>query len=402
VPRFEPFQGLRYNLERVEPADVTAPPYDVIDIDERAALAARHPHNVVQIDLPLPSTEGGDPYEAAARRLDSWKHDRVLVRDPEPSFYVYRMDHTDERGQHHHTTGVVGSLTLRPPGEVAEGEQPILPHEHTTPKAKTDRLDLTRATRANLSAVWGLSPASGLSDLLDTGHPPLAAWTDDDGTGHALWQLTDPARLAAITSSVSGAPVVIADGHHRYETALNYQRERRADDGPGPWDATMVYVVELAEHELTVQPIHRLVTGLPGGFDLVDALRPFFDVSPAGPVDPTIVDRMADQGVLALLTLRGAWTLRPRDDALAGARDLDSSRLDVALAALPPHELTFQHGVDQVVAHVEKGDAQAAVLLRPATVAQIVDIAHGGERMPPKTTFFAPKPRTGIVFRELA
>jgi uncharacterized protein (DUF1015 family) len=405
VPAFEPFRGLRYNLDRVDLADVTAPPYDVIDRDERAELVARHPDNVVQVDLPVADDDhddgGDDPYAAAAARLGAWRHQRILVHDPEPSFYVYRMDHTDEQGRHRHTTGVIGALTLSPPGGVVEGEQPILPHEHTTPKAKSDRLELTRATGCNLSPVWGLSPSSGLSELLDTGHPPLAAWHDEHGVGHAVWQLTEPARLAAISAAIASEPIVIADGHHRYETALTFQREQRETAGEGPWDATLVYVVELAEHELTVLPIHRLLGGLPPAFDLPGAFDPFFELSPAGPLDAATVERMSVDGVLMLVTPDGAWSLRPRPKVLEAARDLDSSRLDVALAALPPHEVSFQHGVDHVVARIRAGDAQAGVLLRPATVAQIVEIARGGDRMPPKTTFFHPKPRTGVVFRTL-
>lgn len=400
MPRFEPFRGLRYNLDRVDLAEVSAPPYDVIDADDRAALLGRHPDNIVQVDLPI-DDGSGDPYEAAAERFRSWRRSGVVVQDPEPSLYVYRMNHTDEQGQHRHTTGVLGALTLRPPGEAGPGEQPILPHEFTTPKAKSDRLQLTRATATNLSAVWGLSPAPGLSGLFDTHHPPLAAWTDEDGVGHELWQITDPSSISAIAEAVSSHPVVIADGHHRYETALNYQRERREGDGDGPWDAGMVYVVELADDELTVLPIHRLISGLPPDFDWLGALEPFFETRPAGTVDVSITERMQTEGALTLVTAEGAWFLVPRPEAMAGARDLDSSRLDVALAALPGHELVFQHGVEHVASRVAKGDAQAGVLLRPASVAQIVEIAHGGERMPPKTTFFHPKPKTGVVFRSL-
>jgi hypothetical protein len=163
----------------------------------------------------------------------------------------------------------------------------------------------------------------------------------------------------------------------------------------------MTYVVELVEEQLTVQPIHRLLSGLPDGFDVVGALAPFFTTTKVGEIDASIVERMKATGSLALVTSVGAWLLEPRADALASARDLDSSRLDVALAAFPPHELVYQHGVDNIVARVEKGDADAGVLLRPATVGQIVDIAHGGERMPPKTTFFHPKPRTGAVLRDV-
>ena len=209
--------------------------------------------------------------------------------------------------------------------------------------------------------------------------------------------------MAAITDAVGSNPVVIADGHHRYETSLAYRDEQRAQGAPpgAASESTLVYVVELVDDELNVLPIHRLVSGLPAGFDLAAALEASFVLTPAGSIGADIAERMAAHGALVLVTAEGAWYLEPRPETLAAARDLDSSRLDVALAQLPGHELTFQHGVDQVLAKVASGQAQAGILLRPASVAQIIDIAHGGERMPPKTTFFHPKPRTGVVFRLL-
>jgi uncharacterized protein (DUF1015 family) len=196
--------------------------------------------------------------------------------------------------------------------------------------------------------------------------------------------------------------VVVADGHHRYETSLAYKAEREAADGQaGEAGATLAYIVELVEDELTVHAIHRLVCGLPEGTDLVAALAPWFEEVGSPPADQPVTAAMVEAGCLALVLPDREVLLRPRPDALADARDLDSSRLDVGLAALPPHELRFQHGVDNVRAAVASGRVQAGVLLRPATVAQIEATAHGGERMPPKTTFFHPKPKTGLVFRSL-
>lgn len=411
MPAFEPFPGLRYGLAH-DLADVTSPPYDVITGVERAALLSRHPDNAVGIDLPVADasvagtgaaeslTTTDDPYTGAALTFQRWQTDGVLVPD-EPAFYVYRMDTVDEAGAPRHTTGVMGALALSRPGE---GE--ILPHEQTTRKAKSDRLDLTRATRANLSAVWALSPASGLTDLLDTGEPPLATWTDGDGVAHSLWVLTDPGRCDDIRKLVGASPVVIADGHHRFETALTYRDEQRASNGDiaGGYDSVLTYVVELAEDELNVQPIHRLLSGLPADFDLRDALTSWFDIASGGPidaVDASIVTEMQRRGALVLVQPGGHWFLTPRPEAFDGARDLDSVRIDEACGDLPDHSFIFQHSVIHAVDRVRAGDAQAAILLRPASVAQIIDIANGGERMPPKTTFFYPKPRTGVVFRRL-
>jgi len=403
MARFEPFPGIRYDPEVIDPGLVTAPPYDVLNDAERDALLARDPHNVIAVDLPVaPGAEGADAdYQRAATLFQQWQDEGVLITD-EPSFYAYRMGYTDDAGRPRQVAGIIGALELSPP-EVGS----VLPHEQTTPKAKTDRLRLYRATGANLSAVWGLSPAEGLGALAELPGPPVARWTDDLGVHHRLWQITQPGILEAISDAVGSQPVVIADGHHRYATALQHRDERHeAGAGDGPWDLVLALVVELAEDHLDVQPIHRALSGLPEGLDLVEALERWFDVSPdETPPDATVVDRMVVAGCLTLVTPKGAWSLTPRPEAMAGSRDLDSSRLDVALAGLSEQHgeigVAHQHGVDRVQALIESGDADAGVLLRPATVGQILEIAHGGERMPPKTTFFSPKPSTGQVFRSI-
>jgi uncharacterized protein (DUF1015 family) len=394
VPRFEPFPGLRYSPSHIKTLDdVVCPPYDVISDTERQVLEARSPSNVVRLELPH-DDRAGDRYTRARELLDSWRDGGILHRDAGPAFYGYRMSFTDPAGHQSRTVGVIGALGLEPPGEG------ILPHEETTPKAKTDRLELLRATRANLSPIWGLSPGSGLSAHLDPPPHPLERATDDDGVVHEMWPISDPGRIEAIRRAVEAQPVLIADGHHRFETALNYRAEQSA---PGPDDgAVMALVVELSEEQLTVQAIHRLLVGLPGGFDLPAALEDWFDVTPAEPVDRTILGRMQEAGALAVLTPTQAFLARPRDKVMeAATHDLDSSRLDVALGGLPAHQVIYQHGWENCAAAVASGSAAAAVLLRPATVEQIAAISRGGVRMPPKTTFFWPKPRTGLVIREL-
>ena len=372
-----------------------APPYDVIDASQRAALAQRDPHNAVRIDLP-DEADGEARYQIASDLLDTWLADGTLVVDGQPSFTVYRMTSTGEDGAEHRTTGVIGALELTAPGT------DILPHEHTTRKAKSDRLDLLRSCRANLSAIWALSLAKGLTDLLPVRDAPLADVVDEDGVRHTVWRVDDPSVVAAVSAAVAEQPVVVADGHHRYETSLTYRAEREAADGDaGAAGATLAYLVELVEDELTVHAIHRLLSGFPEDLDLLAALAPWFEAAGPPPADLPVTTAMADAGCLTLVLPDREVLLRPRPDALADARDLDSSRLDVALAVLPDHELRFQHDVGQVRAAVASGDAQAGVLLRPVTVAQIEATAHGGERMPPKSTFFHPKPKTGLVFRSL-
>ena len=393
MPRFEPFIGIRYDTATLDPALVTAPPYDVISPTDRATLVGSASANVVRIDLPI---DGEDPYGDAARQFAQWRSEGVLVDDDQPSFTVYRMDAPDENGIVRHTTGVIGAMELTRPGE---GD--ILPHEFTTPKAKSDRLDLLRSTRSNLSAVWGLSPAQGLTALLDTNEAPLCQF-EADGVTHSVWRITDADRIDAIRTTIGSAPIVIADGHHRYETSLAYRDERRASDGDGgAAESVMTFVVELVEDELDVGPIHRLLSGLPEDFDLLAAFTPYFEIESFVFTDASTVRRLQELGGLVLVVSEGAWLLRPRAETIAATRDLDSSRLDLALASLPDHALVYQHGVDHIRSAVESGAAQAGVLLRPVTIDQIIEIAEGGEKMPPKSTFFAPKPRTGVVFRSI-
>jgi uncharacterized protein (DUF1015 family) len=395
VASFQPFPGIRFNLARVDLADVLSPPYDVIDDRLRADLAGRSPYNAVHIDLPV--REGTmDRYEVARRKLQEWRAGGILVTDEVPSFTVYRMSYADDAGRDRQTTGVIGALELSPPGS------DILPHEHTTPKAKSDRLDMLRSCRANLSAIWGLSLAKGSTDLLPVGNPPAAEVTDQNGVGHTIWIVDDATTCRAISEAIAARPAVIADGHHRYETSLTYRAERTAADGvAGPAAFTMAYIVELIEDELAIRAIHRVISGLPDGFDLLDALSPCFEAIGPPASDLPLTAAMERAGALAAVLPSGDVLLRPRPEALANARDLDTARLDLALAALPPHQLTYQHDPASIREAVARGSAQAGVLVRPASIAQIEATAHGGERMPPKTTFFHPKPKTGLVFRSL-
>ncbi len=388
VPRFEPFPGLRYR-DDVDLDAVTAPPYDVISPAARSELAGRTAYNVVHVDLP-DEAEGPDRYTRAAERLAQWEGEGVLVRDAEPRLYVYRMGYRDRDGRPRQTTGVLGALGLVPP---ADG---VLPHERTTPKAKTDRLELLRATATNLSPIWGLSLAEGLAELCEPTGPPLGRATDEDGVHHRFWPVTSPALIEALAERVASAPVVIADGHHRWETSITY----RDEVGPGPADLTLALVVELAPDQLDVRPIHRLLRGLPSDLDLLDALSSWFEVLETQPPDPSLPARAEEAGALGLALPGGrAALLRPLVGAFPDdTPDLDSSRLDVARAALPQHDVVYEAEIDAVLAEVGAGEAVGAVL-RPATVAQIAATAHGGDRMPPKTTYFWPKPRTGFLFR---
>ncbi len=399
MPRFLPFPGIRYRSRDI--SAVSAPPYDVIEPEARAALEARDPENAVRLILP-------DTYDGAAAALARWRDDGVLVTDDAPTFSIYRMDFTGDDGLPQRTTGVLGALALDDDGSG------VMPHERTLPKAKTDRLELLRATRANLDPIWGLSLHGGLSWLLEPGDAePDATAIDEDGFHHSLWRIDDPDRLRAISDAVGSELVVLADGHHRFETANNYRRERREAgiDDPGA-DAIMTLIVELAPNQLCVRAIHRLLTGV-DGVDLRDALGGPFFVHAAGPNVPEGVAAlevaMRDVGGLGLVDRDGLALLMPTAElelALTELppelREVDSARFDAGvLPAVPGVSLTYRNDAQTVAAAVAKGDADAAVLLRPVTVETIRAAAAADLRMPEKTTFFAPKPRTGMVFRSL-
>jgi len=392
VPHFEPFAGLRYRPS--VPLDrVIAPPYDVVGPDERAELAGRNRANAIHVELPVEDFRAGrDRYQAAAQLFAAWREEGLVLADPWAAFYAYRMTVPGVSA----TTGVIGALACEPPG----GD--ILPHEQTIPKDKSDRLDLLRACRANLSPIWGLSLTAGLAEAYEPSGPPRAEATDDDGVIHALWVLDSPAATESIMRAVGASPVVIADGHHRYETALAYQAERRAARGgaPGDYDLVMAFVVELSEEQLSVGPIHRILREVPEGTDLVDAFSRWFDTVHVGPAEEQLVDAVAASKALALITADGVWLLTPREQTYAAAgSDLDSSLVALVVEGLPGTEVSHHHDWHAALGTVAAGGADAAVLLRPVTVAQISEWAHARRRMPPKSTFFRPKPRTGMVFR---
>jgi uncharacterized protein (DUF1015 family) len=405
LPEFLPFRGLRYHHDDL--AVVTAPPYDVIDDDERAVLMARSPHNAVRLLLP-----DGD-YEGAAGLLRSWRSDGVLELDPDPAYYGYRMAFTDERGAARVTTGVLGALTLPP----AAGEGDVLPHERTLPKAKSDRLALLQATRANLDPIWGLTPTSVLP--VPEGEP-VAATTDDHGVRHEVTVIDSPAEIAAIRDAVAGAPLVLADGHHRFETAIAYRKEREAAGGASADEGrVMCLVVALADDQLWVQPIHRVLSGVADSGALRAALGRVFTVEDAGPNQPENVEalerRLRADGGMGLVDATGLARLVPDPEVRdAATRDLPDALRDVpsacfdaiaepALGAAGFSDLDVEYRADAgtVAALVAKRAADAAILLPPVTVAQIRAAALVGIRMPQKTTYFAPKPLSGLVYRLL-
>ncbi len=395
VPRFEPFTALRFNPS-LPLDDVAAPPYDVLSDADVDALLARHPRNIVAIDVPR-DTDGPLRYERAAQLLQNWVADGTLVRDATPSFTLYRMSFTDEAGAARETVGVLGALEV-----VDEGADGVLPHERTTPKAKTDRLDLTRTTHANLSPVWGLSLTAGLTDLLLEGGEPMGSLTDDAGVVHTVERVTDPIRIAAVAAAVSASPVLIADGHHRYAISRTFRDEMRAaGELHSGAELTLTYVAELVGDQLSIDAIHRLYHGISESA-LLHILAKSFDIQDAGEVTPAFATHVVQRSALCLVRSNGSgvW-LSAKPEAFEGIRALDGALLEHALR---DHniDVSYQHGVHNVVERVAAEPATVGVLIRPTGIDEIRRTANERLLMPPKSTFFTPKLRTGLVLRPLA
>ena len=390
MPRFEPFAAIRYAPDDL--ASVIAPPYDVLSDADVDALEARSLHNVVRIDVPR---GGEDRYDLAAKTLREWLDEEILVVDPQPSFTIYRMRFTDSAGARRDIAGVLGAL------EVVDLEAGgVLPHERTTAEASTDRLDLTRATAANLSPVWGLSLSTGLTELLVEPGEPLDAVTDA-GVEHVVERVTDPRRIAAIRGKLAADDVLIADGHHRYGVSRSYREEIREATGrtDTPAELTLAFVNELIEEQLSVEAIHRLYTNI-DVTELAEALARSFELIPTDRPGPATLAAMATKEFLVLFTREGTWRLQAKPGRFDGVRALDGGWLETALADVPL-TVTYQHGLDETLSEVDSGRASAAVLIRPVSVAEIERTAREGLLMPPKSTFFTPKLKTGFVIRSL-
>jgi uncharacterized protein (DUF1015 family) len=418
VAEVSPIQALHYDLGRVGSlADVVAPPYDVIDEQQRAELAARSPYNVVELDLP-PDPAGGDPYEHAAGLLEQWTSEGVLTRDDEPTIWALEQDYAAPDGPRLTRRGFLARIRLAPYGEG------IRPHERTQPGPKEDRLRLTRATRHNLSPIFALHPGDAWQHLAPaTAGDPWGEVTDEDGTIHRVWRVADPAVHEAIAATLEPAELLIADGHHRYETALAYQREVGLG---GPADYVLMALVSLEDPGLTVFATHRLLKDLDAKQQegIRDTARGFFDLEEVsegslvpGPDQPAVSFGYMDAHHLKPWRLRlNADGESALDEALAGRseafRRLDSAALEELIlkraVGLSPEDIAAKKGLgytpsaEQAVAELRAGRYNAAFFLRPTPVEQVRAVAAAGETMPPKSTYFFPKLLTGIVFNPLS
>lgn len=445
MPLVRPFRGLAYAQDRfggsaipkrvrmadegythpgrlADLTDVVAPPYDVIDEAQRAELAARDPHNAVHLELP----HAPDPHAAAAIALEAWQRDGTLAREPEPRFYYYghaRTDAPDEPVVH----GVLARVLLEPWGSG------MRPHEHTMPGPKADRLALLHATRTQLSPILVTYLDRSQRYRYVMSRPWSDEWRARDGDGllHSLAAIEPDERMA---NFLSRQTLYVADGHHRYETALAYQAEVRSHpdrtDAPAgalEADWVMAVLVNAELEELEIRPTHRVLlqANTDALRDLVRQPGPIFTAEPVAPGElPAALAARRDGEAAAFGLVLGAddgWLLVAEPDAAAermrrertstAVRRLDLSLLHAALLedrlGITPAEvaagehLAYTRSEADAVARVRSGEARAAILVRPTRLDQLAEVANAGDVMPQKSTYFYPKLLTGMAFHPL-
>ena len=441
MAKIVPFRGLRYNLEQIKkPGAVMAPPYDVISPALQDDLYDRHPANVVRLILGK-KTAGDDEknncYTRAAADFEQWQQDKVLQRDAEPSIYLYDQQYEVEG------LGTVvrkGIMALTRIEDFSTGV--VKPHEKTLAGPKTDRLNLTKACGANFSPIFSLysDPCCVLESLSRSQkeRTPDVEVADDDGVIHRLWQVTDAAVIDKAQELLDSKPLFIADGHHRYETAINYRnymREKHPDfTGKEPFNYVLMYFANMEDQGMLIFPTHRLLFNLPG-FRMptfITALRPYFEVESMS-LDPE--DAEARKKVQRTLLEKGekghafglyggentVYFLTLKDEAVMdrffdekapkALRTLDVSILhrlvleDVLKITPEAQEqqtnLKYVKNMDEPFSRVLSGEVQLAFMLNPTRMSEVRDVANAGEKMPQKSTYFYPKLLTGLVINKI-
>ena len=407
MAEIRPLTALHYAAD-VPLDDVVAPPYDVIDDEQRAHLLARSPHNVVEIDLPQAD---GDPYEHAAAVFAQWQQQGVVVRDDEPALWLLTQDYTGPDGQPRTRRGFFAKVKVE---EYGPGK--IRPHERTHPGPKEDRLRLTRATKANLSPIFSLysDPEQRAFTALDGAKgEPFGTTTDEDGTQNTLWRVTDADAIATAVEQLGQAELLIADGHHRYETARVYAQEQLETEEAG-W--VLMCLVALEDPGLTIFPTHRLVKGrgLQRYEELTNELKADFSVedTTGEELAPPPSDGPMVMGYLDSHFKKPLRLTMTRDEPVP---DLEGplARLDTAILeslllkgvlGLTDDDIDhlndfgYARDAKQAIELVTSGAFDVAFLLRPPPVAQVREIAAAGQNMPPKSTYFFPKVPTGLLF----
>jgi uncharacterized protein (DUF1015 family) len=412
-----PLRALHYNLGAVGSLGaVLAPPYDVIDAELRRELLARSPFNAIELDLPE-APGGGDPYEHAAETLEAWTLEGVLTADREPAVWALTQDYTAPDCTKCTRHGLLARVRV-----TEYGPGLIRPHERTQPGPREDRLRLTEATRHNLSPIFALHPGDAWRHVESALQAdPWGEATEANGTVNRVWRIADPEVHDAIASALADSELLIADGHHRYETARAYAE---AIGGDGAHRFTLMCLVSLEDPGLTVFPTHRLLSGLdsPRQEALDAGLRELFEVEkvPVEQLDPAGEDGIGVFGYVDS-NLRHGLRLRlrdrgPLDRSLDGHpksyRQLDAVILEAlvleGILGMTEEDIAAKRGIgytnsaDHARAAIESSEADCAFVLRPTPVQQVREVAASGETMPPKSTYFFPKVPTGIVFNPLS
>ncbi len=419
-----PFGAWRFTEQAGHIEELTCPPYDIISEEQRQAYLKANPHNIIRLELPR---DGADPYATAGETLRRWQEEGILRRDGQAAFYIYDIEFTVE-GQTRTVGGLIAQTHLE---EFSKGI--VLPHEFTLSKAKEDRFQLMKATHSNFSHIYSLyrEDSGEVERLLDAarGEKPLIEMTDEDGLLHRLWAMTDPEMIAAIQKKLRDTKFYIADGHHRYETALRYRDYcygQGVPKGTGA-DYVMMMLVELSHPGLVVFPTHRLIRDIPG-FDaqrITTACEAWFDVERDVPVK-AVKDRL-DAAYNAGQKAFGWYT---GGDAAAMLVLKDPAVMDIFLPDVSPvsrqldvnvlhtlilerlmgidkenmanqTNLTYTRSMDEAVKGVREGRYQGCFLMNPTRVEEIRDVAAAGEKMPQKSTYFYPKLITGLTMNSL-
>lgn len=458
-----PFQGLRYNQEKIrEMSQVVAPPYDVIDADAQNRYYQRHPYNIIRLEygkIYPGDNKVNNRYTRAIEDFTAWLKEGVLVPEAAPALYLYEQEFFSG-GEKVIRSGFIGGVKLEP---YEKGI--VLPHEETIPKHKADRLDLMRACKANFSPVFGLyadkeNSAGQILRQAVEGVGPDISFTDETGESHRAWVITDTAVIGKVQRIMADKRIFIADGHHRYETALNYKKEREAQheagtdsfcdgnsgspccppEGEVAYKYVMMTLVNLYDPGLLVLPTHRLIKGV-AGLDinrLIEQIKENFTVEEyilgtdgsiqdlmqlmAKRGQPCSTDRQVHPHVFGLYTGKNIFylmTLKNEDilsEVMPSGKSPAWRRLDVSvlhtmiidkllginveLMAKAEH-IAYSREEEESLAAVNAGEYQLAFFLNPTLVEEVTEVAGNGEKMPQKSTFFYPKLITGLVLNKL-
>ncbi len=387
MPIAAPFAGLLYDPEVAGPMQaLTTPPYDQITAVDQERY--RHESEFNAVRLELCETNGQTPeaagYADAAALLEEWRRRGVLRAVPAPAVYPYEMRFRG-LGAERRVRGVIVEVQLEPYGGS------IVPHEGTLPGPLRDRLELLRAVRANVSPVFGVfqEPSEPLTGFLDeaTRREPDRTVTDDAGTRHALW--IAPEGNEIVPDALRSRSVMVADGHHRYEVALAYRDEMRTTHGPGPWDRMMMLVVDAGTEPPLVLPFHRTLTR-PGPVP-ADARR-------VRDLQELLAGLRDEDLTVGTVQMEGSEAIHQLG-TVAGDPPTVGALHQALLTGVDPSDVRYVADAAEAEAMVHRGDAQTAYLLPATTVGRIRDVVDAGRRLPEKSTYFWPKPRTGMVFR---